>query len=118
MRIKLDENLPAELADDLRRLGHLVDTVADEELEGQPDPLVADAARRGRRCLFSLDKGLGDIRRYPPKAYHGIVLFRFRRVGRIAVRRGVLELLPEIERRQPLRRLLLVASDFAIRVRR
>jgi CRISP-associated protein Cas1 len=35
MRIKLDENLPAELADDLRRLGHLVDTVADEGLEGQ-----------------------------------------------------------------------------------
>jgi hypothetical protein len=40
----------------------------------------------GRRCLFSLDEGLGDIRQYPPKAYRGIVLFRFRRVGRIAVR--------------------------------
>lgn len=26
MHIKLDENLPAELADDLRRLGHLVGT--------------------------------------------------------------------------------------------
>ena len=118
MRIKLDENLPAELADDLRGLGHLVDTVADEGLIGRADPLVADAARRGRRCLFSLDKGLGDIRRYPPKDYHGIVLFRFRRVARIAVPRGVLELLPEIERRQPLRRLLLVASDSGIRVRR
>lgn len=54
MRIKLDENLPDELADDLRRLGHLVDTVADEGPEGKPDPLVADAARCGRRCLFSL----------------------------------------------------------------
>jgi len=118
MCIKLDENLPAELADDLRRLGHLVDTVAGEGFEGQPDRLVADAARGARRCLFSLDKGLGDIRRYPPKAYHGIVLFRFRRVGRIAVRRGILELLPEIERRQPLKRLLLVASDSGIRVRR
>jgi predicted nuclease of predicted toxin-antitoxin system len=118
MRIKLDENLPAELADDLRRLGHLVDTVAGEGLEGQADPFVADAARRARRCLFSLDKGLGDIRRYPPRAFRGIVLFRFRRVGRIAVRRGVLELLPEIERRRPLRGLLLVASDSGIRVRR
>jgi predicted nuclease of predicted toxin-antitoxin system len=80
MRIKLDENLPAELADDLRGLGHLVDTVVDEGLAGNADPLVADAARRTRRCLFSLDKGLGDIRRYPPKDYYGIVLFRFRRV--------------------------------------
>jgi len=41
MRIKLDENLPAELADDLRRLGHLVDTVADEGLEGQPPERIA-----------------------------------------------------------------------------
>jgi hypothetical protein len=32
MRIKLDENLPAELAEDLRHLGHLVDTVTDEGL--------------------------------------------------------------------------------------
>jgi Domain of unknown function (DUF5615) len=56
MRIKLDENLPAELADDLRQLGHLVDTVADEGLEGRADPVVADAARTARRCLFSLDR--------------------------------------------------------------
>lgn len=118
MRLKLDENLPAELADDLRRLGHLVDTVANEGLEGRADPLVADTARRSRRCLFSLDKGLGDIRRYLPKNYPGIVLFRFRRVGRIAVRRSVLELLPEIERRQPLRGRLLVVSESSIRVRR
>ena len=118
MRIKLDENLPAEVADDLRRLGHVVDTVADEGLEGQADPFAADAARRARRCLFSLDKGLGDIRRYPPKAYHGIVLFRFRRVGRSTVRRGVLELFPEIERQQPLRGQLMVVSDSGVRVRR
>jgi predicted nuclease of predicted toxin-antitoxin system len=118
MRIKLDENLPAELADDLRSLGHLVDTVVDEGLAGNADPLVADAARRARRCLFSLDKGLGDIRRYPPKDYFGIVLFRFRRVGRIAVRRGILDLLPEIEGRKPLKGLLLVVSDSAIRIRK
>jgi hypothetical protein len=34
------------------------------------------------------------------------------------LRRGVLELLPEIERRRPLRGVLLVASDSGIRVRR
>jgi hypothetical protein len=46
MRIKLDENLPAELADDLRRLGHVVDSVTDEGLAGRADSLVADAAPR------------------------------------------------------------------------
>jgi len=118
MRIKLDENLPAELADDLRRLGHVVDSVTDEGLAGRADSFVADAARRARRCLFSLDKGLGDIRRYSPKAYYGNVLFRFRRVGKSAVHRSILELLPEIEKRQSLKGLLLVASDSGIRVRR
>jgi predicted nuclease of predicted toxin-antitoxin system len=118
MRIKLDENLPAELADDLHRLGHFVDTVANEGIEGCPDRLVADAAQRARRCLFTLDKGLGDIRRYSPHAYYGIVLFRFKVVGRKAVRRAVLELLPQIERRQPLRGQLLVVSESAMRIRK
>jgi predicted nuclease of predicted toxin-antitoxin system len=118
MRIKLDENLPVELGEDLRSLRHVVDTVADEGIVGRPDTFVADGARRAHRCLFTLDKGLGDIRRYPPKGYHGIVLFRFRRVGRIVVRRAVLELLPEIQRQQPLKGRLLVVSDSAIRVRR
>jgi predicted nuclease of predicted toxin-antitoxin system len=57
MRIKLDENLPAELAEDLHRLGHLVDTVADEGLNGLPDPLVADAARSTMPFLFGQGPG-------------------------------------------------------------
>jgi predicted nuclease of predicted toxin-antitoxin system len=118
MRVKLDENLPDELAEDLRHLGHVVDTVTDEGLAGRADPFIADAARRDRRCLFSLDKGLGDIRRYPPEGYYGIVLFRFKRVGRITVRRGILRLLSEIEKREPLRGKLLVASDSGIRLRK
>ena len=76
MRIKLDENLPGELADDLEALGHDVDTVAAEQLSGMPDPAVANAAWRARRVLFTLDKGLADIRRFPPSRYEGIVLFR------------------------------------------
>ena len=31
MKFKLDENLPIELTEDLRSLGHDADTVADEE---------------------------------------------------------------------------------------
>lgn len=117
MRIKLNENLPVELADDLRRLGHRVDTVADEGLQEQPDPLVADTAPGS-----TLHAVFGQRPRrhppIPPQSLPGIVLFRFRRVGRIAVRRRVLELLPEIERRQPLSGRLLVVSDSGVRVRR
>jgi predicted nuclease of predicted toxin-antitoxin system len=38
MKIKLDENLPACLAERLEGLGHDVATPADEGLSGAPDP--------------------------------------------------------------------------------
>ena len=44
MRFKLDENLPVELAAEMRGMGHDTDTVADEGLCGEPDPAVVDAA--------------------------------------------------------------------------
>ena len=65
MKIKLDENLPTELVDDLRALGHDADTVAEEGLRGAPDPTVVDAAYAADRILFTLDKGIGNLRRYP-----------------------------------------------------
>ncbi len=47
VKAKLDENLPAELLDDLRAAGHEADTVDDEALPGRgPEP-------RGRAGLAS-----------------------------------------------------------------
>jgi predicted nuclease of predicted toxin-antitoxin system len=45
VRLKLDENRPAELADDLAALGHDVDSVHGEGLAGAPDTRVAAASR-------------------------------------------------------------------------
>lgn len=42
MNVKLDENLPAELLEDLRAAGHEADTVRDEALTGAPDAHVLD----------------------------------------------------------------------------
>jgi len=118
MHIKLDENLPAELADDLRALGHEVDTVVAEGLTGGADAQVAAAAQRGARCLFTLDKGLGDVRRFPPRKYAGIVVFRFSQRGRGNVRKTVRALLPSVEKRAPLDGRLLVVSEASIRVKK
>jgi hypothetical protein len=57
MRLKLDENLPAELAADLRECGHDVETVVEENLGGRSDRLILVAAGRERRILITLDKG-------------------------------------------------------------
>ena len=40
MKIKLDENLPVELANILDKLGHDTDTVYDEGFAGSKDDLV------------------------------------------------------------------------------
>ncbi len=118
MRIKLDENLPAELVDDLQALGHRVDSVVSERLAGRPDAVVVDAARRTGRVLFTLDKGLGDIRRFPPKQHGGVVVFRLRSRGRAATRAAVLAASRRIPMGRTLAGRLLVVTESSIRSRR
>jgi hypothetical protein len=46
VRIKLDENMPADLAELLARAGHDVSTVPREGLSGVDDPLVVERSAR------------------------------------------------------------------------
>ncbi|HEV2716438.1 MAG TPA: DUF5615 family PIN-like protein [Terriglobales bacterium] len=76
MRFKLDENLPLELAEDLQRLGHEIDSVVAEGIGGAEDRTVLKAARTAERILLTLDKGIGNLQRYPLHEHAGVVLFR------------------------------------------
>jgi predicted nuclease of predicted toxin-antitoxin system len=76
VKFKLDENLPASSAAILEAAGHNVDTVTAEGLTGAPDHDVVTAATVAGRILISLDRGLGDIRRYPPGGHAGIIVLR------------------------------------------
>lgn len=76
MRVKLDENLPATAKAAVAALGHDVETVADQGLGGSDDEAVTTAARRERRFLITLDRGMGDVRRYPPGSHPGILVIR------------------------------------------
>lgn len=76
MRLKLDENLPHDLAMALRRHGHDVHTVVEEHLAGESDPVVVAAATDEDRMLLTLDRGIGDLRRYPPGSHAGILVLR------------------------------------------
>ena len=82
MRLKLDENLPVELAAELRAMGHDADTVPDEGLCGEADPAIVEAASFADRILLTLDKGIADVRSQPGA---GVVLFRPDSAGRRAV---------------------------------
>ena len=76
MRLKLDENLPHDLAAALRRHGHDMHTVIEEHLAGESDPVVVAAATDEGRMLLTLDRGVGDLRRYPPGNHAGILVLR------------------------------------------
>ena len=76
VRLKTDENLPDSAMELLRAAGHDVTTVLEEKLGGAADPQIAEVCRRETRALVTLDRGLGNIRAYPPADYPGIVVLR------------------------------------------
>jgi predicted nuclease of predicted toxin-antitoxin system len=116
MRFKIDENLPTEIVAELRGAGHEAESVYDEGLVGASDPVILDRARSESRVLLTLDKGIGDIRVYPPREYPGIVLFRPGSNGRKAVfefvRRRLLRVLEH-----DLHGRLVIVADKSIRSR-
>jgi predicted nuclease of predicted toxin-antitoxin system len=76
VKLKLDENLPHDLATDLGRRGQDVHTVVEEQLAGRKDPVIVAAATGEDRMLLTLDRGIGDLRRYPPGSHAGIIVLR------------------------------------------
>jgi predicted nuclease of predicted toxin-antitoxin system len=75
-RFKLDENLPRDAEALLRKAGHDVHTVLDEQLGGNPDPRVFDASQAEDRILVTFDLDFSDIRVYPPASHTGIWVLR------------------------------------------
>lgn len=76
MRVKLDENLPVQIAVELRALGHDVLTVGDEGLIGRVDAEIWAASQREERFLVTQDMDFSDTRKFVPGSHHGIVLLR------------------------------------------
>lgn len=89
MKLKLDENLSRYLKQTLSALQHDVITVADENLLSQPDTVVGAAANGEGRILLTLDLEFADLRKYPPGSHPGIILFRPRSFGPLAINRFV-----------------------------
>ena len=64
MRIKVDENLPPQIADKLKSFGHDADTAQDEGLGGCVDSVIWEAAQRDERFLITQDLDFSDARRF------------------------------------------------------
>ncbi len=116
MKFKIDENLPGEIADDLRAAGHDADTVVDEGLTGVDDSVIMARVQSEWRVLLTIDKGIANVRVYPPHLYSGIVLFRPKSTGRNATLAFVRQHVPTLLSSN-LSGHLFAATDAGIRVR-
>lgn len=117
MRIKFDENLPAEAALTLRARRHDVHTVDEERLLGRPDIEIWQAAQREQRFLITQDLDFSDARRFVPGEHHGILLLRLRSPSRSLLSRRIEELFA-VEDAESWSGCFVVATERKTRVRR
>lgn len=85
MKLKIDENLPAECAKILSHGGFQADTVTGEGLTGADDSALAAASQVEGRVLVTLDLDFANIRAYPPAEYAGIIVLRPKRQDKLSV---------------------------------
>jgi len=116
MKFKLDENLPAEAATLLANAGHDVATVLAERLGGHADPELAAACTTEGRALITLDTDFGNIRRYPPLEYSGLVVLRLARQDTRNVLSILTRLLEKFDR-EPLPGRLWIVEQHRMRIR-
>jgi predicted nuclease of predicted toxin-antitoxin system len=117
VRVKLDENLPDSVLSILGGVGHDVDTARAEGLRGAKDPAVLAGATADGRLLLTLDRGLGDIRAYPPCTHAGIVVVRLGHQSPRAIRDAVERIYVTVDLAD-LRGCVAVRRDGELRVRR
>jgi predicted nuclease of predicted toxin-antitoxin system len=115
MNIKLDENLPLQLATLLGSFGHDVHTVHDERLVGHADSEIWEAAQQESRFLITQDLDFSDSRRFAPGSHHGILLIRLHSANRSSLVRRIDELL-QTENVNSWARCFVVATERKIRV--
>ena len=85
MKIKVDENLPIEVARMLNDAGHDALSVLDQSMGGASDEEIAGICKNEDRILITLDVGFSDIRVHPPRENPGLIVFRLRRMNKAYV---------------------------------
>lgn len=116
MKVKLDENLPAEAADVFREGGHDAATVLSQSMGGTPDSTLASVCQRERRALVTLDTDFADIRAYPPSEYPGFLVLRLKRQDKPHVLDVLRRVLPVLDAEPLVGRLWIVDED-RVRIR-
>jgi predicted nuclease of predicted toxin-antitoxin system len=115
MRFKTDENVAPDVAALLRWKGHDVATVADQNMRGACDAVLAEICRRESRALLTLDLDFADIRAYPPGDYAGLIVFRLGSQSRSSLVGVATRLMPLLDR-VPVEGRLWIVDERGVRV--
>lgn len=117
MRFKVDENLPAEVAELLRVNMHDAMTIFDQHMVGELDPNVASVCKSEERALITLDLDFSDIRTYPLSEHPGIIILRPRTQSKPDVLALVDKLIPLLNGSEKLVGNLWIVQGNGIRIR-
>lgn len=115
--VKVDEDLPEDVATVFASAGYLPATVRGQGWSGVSDDELWKRIQTERRWLVTADKGFGDIRKFAPSPEAGILLIRAEEESR----RRYVELAPHVIRSLKLEDVvgcLVVATPRGIRIRR
>jgi predicted nuclease of predicted toxin-antitoxin system len=77
MTAVIDEDLPRIMNEVLKGLGWEVKDVRDIGFRGKSDEEIISFAKGSKAVLFTSDWGFGNILKFPPKDYYGIVILDF-----------------------------------------
>jgi len=83
-RVKVDEDLPRQIAEMLNARGHNATTVLEQGWQGAPDDVLWERVQEERRFLMTADKGFADLRRQVPGMHAGVILLRSEEESRSA----------------------------------
>ena len=117
MRFLTDENLPREIMQLLRQLGHDVLDVRESGMAGATDRQVSARAQSEGRILVTMDLDFANILQYPPAEYAGMLVLRVphpTRLHAVNTLRGFLSVVTE----QEIESALVIVEPGAYRIRR
>ncbi len=117
MKVKIDEDLPEQVADVFSSHGHDATTVRIQGWSGMPDDELWSRSQAEGRTLVTADKGLADLRQYRPSYDTATILLRLREESR----RAYIELARSVVQSVHLNEVLgclVVATRDNVRVRR
>lgn len=115
MKLKVDENLPIEVANRLRAARYDARTVHEQLLTGESDLRISEVCQQENRVLITLDLDFANVRAYPPTCYAGIIVLRLSRQDKHHVLNALERILPLLSQ-ETIHQRLWIVEETRIRI--